>query len=362
MSIFKRGKIYWYHFVFEGQHIQASTKQGNPRVARQIEAAHRTRLAKGEVGIIRRAPAPALKDFAQRFIDAIQVRCAAKPRTIEYYGEKLKRLLEYPAIADARIDEVDEALIEDYVQHRIAQVSPASVNRELATLKRALRLAQEWRVLNRVPRIRMLSGEVPRDFVLSYDQETAYLGEAPQPLHDVALLILDTGLRIGEALALLWTDLKLEPVKGARFGALRVREGKSRNAKRVLCLSQRVQEMLAARKPTSEWVFPGKDPKAPILVSSLDHQHVRLRRRLNLPADFVLHSLRHTILTRLGETGVDAFTLIKIAGHSSVIVSQRYVYPSSEAMERAFERLEAQNSEAREREKRQLPATFPATS
>ena len=50
MSIFKRGKVYWYHFVFSGEHIQESTKQGNPRVARQIEAAHKTALAKGEAG------------------------------------------------------------------------------------------------------------------------------------------------------------------------------------------------------------------------------------------------------------------------------------------------------------------------
>jgi hypothetical protein len=54
MSIFKRGNVYWYHFIFNGQHVQASTKQGNPRTARQIEAAHRTALAKGEVGITKR--------------------------------------------------------------------------------------------------------------------------------------------------------------------------------------------------------------------------------------------------------------------------------------------------------------------
>ena len=45
-------------------------------------------------------------------------------------------------------------------------------------------------------------------------------------------------------------------------------------------------------------------------------------------ADFVLHSLRHTILNRLGESGVDAFTIMRIAGHSSIVVSQRYVHPS----------------------------------
>ena len=74
MAIFKRGRVYWYHFIFSGQHVQQSTKQGNPRVARQIEAAHRTQLAKGEVGIVERKPAPILKGFAQRFIDAVQIR------------------------------------------------------------------------------------------------------------------------------------------------------------------------------------------------------------------------------------------------------------------------------------------------
>ena len=34
MSIFKRGTVYWYHFMFNGEHIQKSSKQDNPRIAR----------------------------------------------------------------------------------------------------------------------------------------------------------------------------------------------------------------------------------------------------------------------------------------------------------------------------------------
>ena len=56
MAIYKRGRVYWYQFVFDKQRVQCSTKQGNPRVARQIEAAHKTRLAKGEVGIVEKRP------------------------------------------------------------------------------------------------------------------------------------------------------------------------------------------------------------------------------------------------------------------------------------------------------------------
>ena len=98
----------------------------------------------------------------------------------------------------------------------------------------------------------------------------------------------------------------------------------------------------------SPWVFPGR-AELPFVGTSLNHQHQRVRKTLKLPADFVIHSLRHTMLTRLGEAGVDAFTIMRIAGHSSITVSQRYVHPSSEAMERAFERLEQHNGRMEER-------------
>ena len=89
---------------------------------------------------------------------------------------------------------------------------------------------------------------------------------------------------------------------------------------------------------------------------------------LELPADFVIHSLRHTFGTRLGESGADAFTIMRLMGHSSVTVSQRYVHPSPETLEVAFERLDSMNNRRRVEmhgvptnvptgEKRQLPKT-----
>ena len=46
----------------------------------------------------------------------------------------------------------------------------------------------------------------------------------------------------------------------------------------------------------------------------------------------LIHSLKHTMLTRLGEAGADAFTIMRIAGHGSVTTSQRYVHPTQEGM------------------------------
>jgi len=62
---------------------------------------------------------------------------------------------------------------------------------------------------------------------------------------------------------------------------------------------------------------------------------------MNLAADFVLHSLRHPFGTRLGKTGADPFTIMRLMGHQSVTVSQRYVHPSSDAMRSAMKKMGA---------------------
>ena len=175
---------------------------------------------------------------------------------------------------------------------------------------------------------------------MSRQAEVRYLALCPQPLHDLALLILETGLRIGEALSLDWADVSLKPLPGARFGYLRVTEGKSKNARRNIPLTDRAATMLRSRQNgVAALVFANRDGQR-YLVTSINHLHQKARTALKLPKDFVIHSLRHTMLTRLGESGVDAFTIMRIAGHSSITVSQRYVHPSPEAVERAFERLQ----------------------
>jgi len=99
----------------------------------------------------------------------------------------------------------------------------------------------------------------------------------------------------------------------------------------------------------SEYVFANQWGE-PYLVTSLDHLHKKLRVDLQLPEDFVIHSLRHTLLTRFGETGADAFTIKKVAGHSSVTISERYIHPTPGGQERAFERFANLNQMAVEKE------------
>jgi len=193
---------------------------------------------------LRTAARPTFRQFSKRFQQAIEVRSANKPRTVKFYTEQVERLLEYAPLADARLNEIDEALVEGLVQHRSSnfvrrrtkegskvvegrRVRTSTVNRALATLRRLLRLAQEWHVIDRVPRIRLITGERNREYVLSYADEKVYLEFVPQPLRDVATLVLDTGLRIGEALALEWqnVNLRTNALRGDTCRCVRVNPG-----------------------------------------------------------------------------------------------------------------------------------------
>ena len=350
MSIYKRGGVYSYSFVFRGERVQRSTRQADCKVARQMEAACRTALAKGEVGIVERKPAPTLKDFGQRFLDNASVGRKQAPRlsTLEFYTFRLNTLTKFEPLASARLDLIKPELVERYIHSRLATVSPTCVNRELATLRRCLRFALELGLIDKVPKITLLQGERERTFVLSPAQEKSYLEGAPRLLRDVAVLMLDTGLRVGEAVSLEWSEIHLEPVNGSRFGYLRVRGGKSRNAKRNVPLTERVKVMLRNREAEAQtpWVFASEDGNGPVSRSTVSHQHTGWRQTLKLPDDFVVHSFRHSALTRLGAAGVDAFTIKRLAGHSSVTISEKYIHPTPEALERAFERLEDYNSQA----------------
>ena len=79
----------------------------------------------------------------------------------------------------------------------------------------------------------MLKGERQRTFVLSHEQEAEYLEACPPLLRDVASVMLDTGLRIGELLNLRWENIRFDPTGAAKFGSIKVIAGKSQNAREL---------------------------------------------------------------------------------------------------------------------------------
>ena len=337
MAIYKRGEKYWYKFMWSSEMVRESTRQGNRNVARQMEATHRASLAKGEVGIREKRTAPTLRDFLKNdFIPYAETKHAAKLLTLRYYKQG-RDLLTKSSLAGLRLDELSDQQAQVFAaQH--SKLSASGINRGLRTLRRALNLAYQWGKLDRPIKITLAKGEVQRDRVLTEDEETKYLAKCPQPWRDCATIILDEGFRPGEVFALRWPHILLND---AGTGLIQIVAGMSKAARRVLPMTPRVHAQLLARhgaagKPEDGWVFPAAGAGDHITDGATKGQH---RKALNdsKVADFVPYTLRHTALTRLGEmAGGNVFALASIAGHSSITVTQRYIHPQADQINRIF--------------------------
>ena len=125
-------------------------------------------------------------------------------------------------------------------------------------------------------------------------------------------------------------------------GLIRVVDGKSKAAHRVLPMTPRVYELLKARHkdqkyPAEGCVFPTKGKHGHLEVQTAKRQHATALEDSGVAPPYVL---RHTALTRLGKAARgDVFALAKIAGHSSITITQRYVHPEKETIGEVFSRL-----------------------
>ena len=350
----KRGTcgVYWYKFMWQGKLIRESTHQGNDKVARQIESAHRTSLAKGEVGIREKKIVPTLTEFIKgRFEPWAESVFASKPKTWFWYRNGMRRLLAFAPLAGLRLNELTGESVACYVAHRrSAGLEVSSINRELQVLRRILHLAVEWGAMETRPKIRMIAGEKHRERVVTPEEEARYLAVAPELLSSIVAVLTDTGMRPDECFRLRWESITW--ING-RYGTLLVTHGKTAAARRVLPMTPRVRGILdgcweAAGKPAEGWIWSAPTRSGHVESSSLKKQHKKAFKLIATEAakwdlkpvcPFVLYSLRHTFLTRLGESGCDVWTLARIAGHSSIAMSIRYVHPSEDAVLAAVGRL-----------------------
>jgi integrase len=345
MSIFKRGRIYWYKFTFNGEAIRESTRQTNQHTARQMESAHRTSVARGEVGLRDRKISPTLADFiSQRFEPWAEASTSAKT-WLDYYRPGIRTIQTYKPLANLRLNEITGEKAAGFAAWRqSAGLQVSSVNSTLQVLRRVMRLAAQWGAIEVAPLIKMLPGERHREHVVKLEEEARYLAAAPEPLSSVASILIDTGMRPDECYRLRWESATWT---NGRNGTVLVTHGKTAAARRVLPLTVRARNILQARWeaagcPAEGWVWSAPTRSGHFEKSTLKKQHKKALR-LSHVRPFVLYSLRHTFLTRLGESGCDAWTLARIAGHSSVAMSARYVHPSEDAVLAALDRLSGHN-------------------
>ncbi len=350
-----KSKNWWYKFTWNGVAIRETSKQTNKRVAEQMEAAHRTSLAKGEVGIRERKIVPTLRAFAETdFLPFVRSTFKAKIKTKAYYENGVKNLLAERKLATEPLDAITSEKVAAYIATRQqAGLQVASINRELQVLRRMIHLAQEWGKVDKVlPRIHMLSGERHRERVLTANEEKLYLEGAEPLLRDVATLLLDCGLRPEECFRLRWENV--------RDGSIEIQYGKTDNARRRIPVSQRVGALLEMRKSSSEaeWVFPAGTRSGHIEPASLKRQHrhacegkanavENAKRKDGQPRKwnvelFPMYTLRHTCLTRWAPH-MDPWALAYMAGHRDMSITKRYIHPQQGTLRDAMAKARAAN-------------------
>ncbi len=250
--------MYWYHFLHDGRHIQRSSGQGNPRVARQIEAAYRTALVKGEVGILQRKSIPSFHAAMKDFLGWSAGEHCAHPETHERYRVSSVALLRH--FRDVPLDQITSEDVEKFKVARLAEqktargekkkrrklgqrIRPATVNRELACLKALYNwvLKSDVVLRNPVSRVKFLQEHNEQTRVLSYAEQEAYLASATPLLRDVATLMLETGCRPEEVYRTRVVNVNLE--EGWLFNPY----GKTKAARRQISLTTAAQEVLKRR-------------------------------------------------------------------------------------------------------------------
>jgi len=342
--IYKRGKAYWYNFRWtitsadgtkESFRIVKSARAKNRDDAKDAEDEHRRALRLGQIHPRDPWPQPTtsappiFRAFSKEFLQYAKTH--TKPGTVTFYEGCLDRLLTFAAIADAPLNAITGEQASRYARHReeVAKNSIVTVNGDLRTLRRILKIAVDWGRLDHAPAIHELPQPKGRERVLSFKEEALYLAKGSANLRDATILAVDTGMRPNsELFPLKWADVDLTVRPECPNGVIHVRQGKTANAQRSLPLTPRAAEVLKRRKreaeakpKTSAFVFPGAGNSGHVI--SLQHPHEDAIEDAKLEP-FEFYCWRHTFGTRAAQSGMDRFSLARLMGHSSPAVAARY--------------------------------------
>lgn len=220
-------------------------------------------------------------------------------------------------------------------------IANQTVNRKLAALSTCLTEAREMEIISGKPVIKKLGfAEVEqRRFTPEYEAKAlAYFQRVGHPeMVDFIILSLDTGMRESETLHARFTDVHNGKVTVWGITS----EGKTSKSRksRTIPLTKRAQEVIERRQNATNEATIFHDLKK----WSAIYWWSNFREAMGKTGekDFKIHALRHEFCSRLADKRVDAATIQKLAGHSSLSVTQRYIHVSGMALDEAISELDS---------------------
>ena len=282
------------------------------------------------------------------------VKFSAKPRTYERYRQVAERHL-MPNLGGYDMDELSPLVLQRYITGLLKSgnlntgfgLSPNSVNSIINVIQGSLRVAHRLGYVkaNLSDKIfRPKRAERPVECLSVGEQrkiEDEILKSGESRLFGI-IICLYTGLRLGELLALEWSDIDLTTGvltvskschdgirEDGTFGRI-VDTPKTSSSARSIPLPKQLLPILKEAKKKRRGVYVVTVNGKEMPVRKYQRQFGILLKKLNIPHRG-FHSLRHTFATRALECGMDVKTLSEILGHKNPTVTlNRYVHSMSD--------------------------------
>lgn len=253
------------------------------------------------------------------------------PATVEWYEQSFR--------AFSGAWETKQALGQRIADLLTAGIQPVSVNTYLRCIRAFLRWAYAEGHLSAIFPVPKLKHEEKVIATLRPDQIQRILRARPKNtterrLHTLALTLMDTGMRIAEALRLEQGDLD--------FDSLLIRVCGKGGKQRLVPMSLELRKVL--------FRFVGARRSGPVFAT---RSGTRLGQRNTLrdfkafgerigaitDVRFSFHTLRHTFALNYIRSGGDVFRLQRILGHSTLEMTRRYVNLQTEDLQAVHDRL-----------------------
>jgi integrase len=247
-------------------------------------------------------------------------------------------------LGDRLVVDLTVADVEEYRRNRCAQkthwkkpLAPSTLDREVALLKRMCNYAVETKLIpvNPLAGVPMLNVPNARDVTVSEDNFERLYRLAEPELKPILLTAYDTGMRRAEVLGLRWRQVDLEA------GTIRLRgqDTKTSSPRLVVMTPRLIDELQGVpRQPGSEFVFV--NPETKTAWHTVRKAFVRALKAADLEGTW-FHDLRRSFVTNARRRGVPESVVMKMTGHKTRCVFDRYNIVNEDDLRDAVRRIEA---------------------
>jgi integrase len=338
MAVFKRGKVWWYEFIFAGRRVRESAKTTSKTVAKEAEKKRHRELEEGFNGLedTRDERIKTVKELAKEYLEDYKLRHRSVTFAEYALGNVTGHLGELMAV------DVTDKTVKHYQTVRLKEkAAPKTINEEVGFLLRLLGIGGDA-IRARLRRQKTLKLAVRQQVGKAYaPEEKARLLEAAKAarspaIYPALMLALNAGMRDSEIRGLQWGRVNLAKA------FLTVGESKTEAGEgRTIPLNSALLEAMVdfSKWYTKRFGIIGKpwpkDPTRPVVTLKTSWKNVKTKAKVNGR----WHDNRHTLITDLAESGAGDETIRDIAGHVSKQMLKHYSHIRMEAKRRALEAI-----------------------